>query len=379
MAVFGLGVVVAPIIGPTLGGWITDNYSWRWVFYINLPIGILAIFLTRMFIEDPPYLKHGRSSTIDYIGFALLALWVGSLQVVLDKGQEEDWLASPMIRILGVLFIVGLIAFLFWELCIKHPIVHLRIFLDRNFAAGTALITVVGVVLYGCIALVPLFLQQLMGYSALQSGLAISPRGLGSLTAMLIVGRIIGIVDARALVVFGFVLLGYATMQFANLNLVIAPSNIITPNVLSGLALACIFVPLTTLTMGTLPQRELGNATGMFNLMRNLGGSIGIAIVTTLLSRGAQIHQANLVSHLTPYDPAYQQRVAQVTAGLTPMLGAPAAQQAANVTIYGELVRQSTLASYVDDFRAMAMICFICIPLMFIFRKPKHALQGGAH
>jgi MFS transporter, DHA2 family, multidrug resistance protein len=379
MAVWALGVVVAPIIGPTLGGWITDNYSWRWVFYINLPIGVLAVAMTQMFVEDPPYLSHGRSGTIDYIGFGLLAIWVGSLQIMLDKGQLEDWLASPFIRVLAVLFVVGLIAFIVWELTVKHPIVHLRIFKDRNFATGSGLMTVVGVILYGSIALVPLFLQQLLGYSAFESGLALSPRGIGSLCMMLIVGRIIGVIDSRLLVVLGFGLLGFATMQFANLSLMIAPRNIIWPNILSGLSMACIFVPLTTLTMGTLPQRELGNATGMFNLMRNLGGSVGIATVTTLLSRGAQIHQAILVGHLTPYDAAFREHMARGVAALAPQVGSIVAGRAMTGVSYLELLRQSVLSSYVDDFRFMAMLCFLCIPAMLLFRKPQHAVEISGH
>lgn len=380
MAIFGLGIVVAPIVGPTLGGWITDNYSWRWVFYINLPIGMAAVAMVGAFIEDPPYLSHGRSRTIDYIGFGLLAIWVGSLQIMLDKGQQEDWLESPFIRTLLVIAAVGLVAFVVWELTIEHPIVHLKILKDRNFATGTALIAVVGVVLYGSIALLPLFLQQLLGYSALDSGLAISPRGVGSLCMMVVVGRLIGIIDARLLVTFGFGLLGLATLQFAHLSMVIAPTNIVWPNVFSGVALACMFVPLTTLAMGTLPNHELGNATGLFNLMRNLGGSMGIALVTTLLSRGAQIHQVALVGHLTPYDYAYQQRLAQITAGLSPKIGELAASQQAQAGVYGEVLRQAVLQSYVDDFRLMAVMCLLCIPALLLFQRPVHApLPGAAH
>lgn len=382
MAVFGVGVVVAPIIGPTLGGWITDNYSWRWVFYLNLPIGILSVFLVQMMVIDPPYLRHGHHGTrIDYIGFGLLALWVGSLQIMLDKGQQEDWLASPLIRVLAASAALGLVAFVAWELCVEHPIVHLRILKNRNFAAGTALMTMVGAVLYGSIALVPLFLQQLMGYSAMQSGLAISPRGLGSLCVMLMVGRLVGLIDARFLILCGFIILGFATMMFGDLTLSMAPRNITLPNIISGAALALLFVPLSTLAVATLPQREMGNATGIYNLMRNLGGSIGIAVVTTMLSRNAQTHQVAIVAHLTPYDPAYQERLASTAQAMAPMLGTPAATDAAQASLYATTLQQASLMAFVDDFRLMAVMCFICIPAILLFKKPGHPLAApaGAH
>jgi MFS transporter, DHA2 family, multidrug resistance protein len=382
MAVFGLGVVVAPIIGPTLGGWITDNYSWRWVFYLNLPIGVMAVLLVQMMVIDPPYLRHGHHGTkIDYIGFGLLALWVGSLQVMLDKGQQEDWLASPLIRTLAIGAAFGLLAFVIWELCVEHPIVNLRILKNRNFAAGTALMTVVGAVLYASIALVPLFLQQLMGYSAVQSGMAISPRGLGSLCMMLVVGRLIGIIDARFLIFCGFIILGFATMMFGDLTLSMAPRNITLPNVISGAALALLFVPLSSLAVATLSNREMGNATGIYNLMRNLGGSIGIAMVTTLLARNAQNHQVAMVAHLTPYDPAYQERLASITQRLTPALGSVAAGNAAPGIIYQTTVQQATLMAFVDDFRLLAIMCFLCVPAVFLFSRPKRhaAPPPGAH
>src|SRR5216683_1908464 len=211
MAVFGLGVVVAPIIGPTLGGWITDNYSWRWIFYINVPIGILAALMARTFIEDPPYIKNQRPGRIDYIGFGLMAVALGTLQLMLDKGQEEDWFSSSLITWAAILSIMTFIAFIIWEMRSKDPIVNLRILGNRNFAVGTALMTVLGIVLYGTIALLPLFLQTLMGYPALQSGLAVSPRGIGSVLSMIIVGRLIGRVNGRYLLLFGFGVLTFST------------------------------------------------------------------------------------------------------------------------------------------------------------------------
>src|SRR6266404_5649108 len=309
MAVYGLGIVVAPIIGPTLGGWITDNYSWRWIFYINVPIGILAVLMANTFIEDPPYIRNQRPGRIDYIGFGLMALGLATLQIVLDKGQEEDWFSSSFI-VWGVVFaVVALVAFIIWELRAKEPIVNLRVLANRNFAVGTALIAAMGVVLYGTIALLPLFLQTLIGYPALQSGLAVSPRGIGAVFSMIIVGRLVGKIDGRYLIMFGFSVLGFSTYLLSDIDLQISMGTIVWPQIVSGLAMGFVFVPLTVMATGTLTAEQIGNATGIFNLMRNIGGSFGIATVTTMLARGAQLHQAAMVSHLTPYDAAFQQRL----------------------------------------------------------------------
>ncbi|HKV36693.1 MAG TPA: DHA2 family efflux MFS transporter permease subunit [Pyrinomonadaceae bacterium] len=378
MAVYGMGIVVAPIIGPTLGGWITDNYSWRWIFYINVPIGILAVFMASTFLEDPPYIRSQRPGRIDYIGFGLMALGLAALQIVLDKGQEEDWLSSSFITKLIVIAIVALIAFVVWELRTKEPIVNLRVLGNRNFAVGVVLITAMGVVLYGTIALLPLFLQTLMGYPALQSGLAVSPRGIGAVVSMIVVGRLVGKIDGRYLVMFGFVVVGYSSYLLADINLDISISSIVWPQIIAGLAMGFVFVPLTVMTTGTLSNEQIGNATGIFNLMRNVGGSFGIAAVTTMLARGAQVHQAAMVSHLTPYDTAFQQRVSE----LAGVLGGPAsvmlAQQQAYGAIYQTLVRQANLLAYIDNFRFLAFMCVICAPAALLFKRVRNGRSTPA-
>jgi DHA2 family multidrug resistance protein len=371
MAVFGLGVVVAPIIGPTLGGWITDNYSWRWIFYINIPIGILAIFMARTFIEDPPYIKNQRPGRIDYIGFGLMALALGAVQLVLDKGQESEWFASSFITWVTILSVAAAISFVIWELRSKDPIVDLRVLVNRNFAVGTSLMVVMGIVLYGTIALLPLFLQTLLGYPAVASGMAVSPRGFGAVVSMLIVGRLIGKINSRYLIMFGFTVLGYSTYQFSNINLEISIGSIVWPSIISGFAMGFIFVPLTTMALGTLSNEQMGNASGVFNLMRNTGGSVGIATVTTLLARGAQVHQAAMVSHLTPYDPAYQERLHQLAQGFATRGGSVVAEQQAYAGLYGTLVRQAMLLSYVDVFRLLGFLCLLCIPATLLFRRVK--------
>src|ERR1041384_1000159 len=342
MAVFGLGVVVAPIIGPTFGGWITDNYSWRWIFYINIPIGVLAVIMSNMFVEDPPYIREQRPGRIDYVGFGFMALALGAMQLVLDKGQEEEWFASSFITWVTILSVTALLIFVIWELRSREPIVDLHVLANRNFAVGTSLMIILGIVLYGTIALLPLFLPSLMGYPAVESGMAVSPRGIGAIASMLIVGRLINRVRGRYLVMFGFTVLALSIYQFSKINLEISISSIVWPNIFSGFAMGFIFVPLTTMALGTLTNEQMGNASGVFNLMRNTGGSVGIATVTTLLARGAQVHQAAMVAHLTPYDPAFQQRLGQMAA----RGGAGMATQQAYAGIYGILVRQATLLSY---------------------------------
>jgi DHA2 family multidrug resistance protein len=377
MALFGLGVVVAPIIGPTLGGWITDNYSWRWIFYINVPVGALAVFMANTFVEDPPYIRDRKPGRIDFIGFGLMALGLASLELVLDTGQKNDWFASNQIILSAILSVVALVAFIIWELTTDEPIVNLRILKNRNFAVGTLLIASVGIVLYGSTALLPLFLQTLLGYPAVQSGLTVSPRGFGSVASMLIVGRLIGKVDGRFLIMFGFVVLAYSTYMLTGINLEITSSNVTWPLVISGFAMGFIFVPLTTMTMGTLRNDQMGNAAGIYNLMRNTGGSIGIAAMTTFLARGAQQHQSAMVSHLTPYDPAFQRRFHMLAGVFASGGGGPGPTQKAYGAIYGTLVRQAMLMSYIDNFRLLAYLCVVCIPAALLFKRVR-ASKGAS-
>jgi len=371
MAVYGMGIVVAPIIGPTLGGWITDNYSWRWIFYINVPVGILAILMANMFVEDPPYIRSQRPGRIDYIGFGLMAVGLATLQIVLDKGQEDDWFASAFIARSIFIAVVALVAFVIWELRTAEPIVNLRVLANRNFAVGTALIAAMGIVLYGTIALLPLFLQTLLGYPALQSGLAVSPRGIGAIVSMIVVGRLVGKIDGRYLIMFGFGLVGFSTYLLGDINLQISISSIVWPQIASGLAMGFVFVPLTVIATGTLSNEQIGNATGIFNLMRNVGGSFGIAAVTTMLARGAQVHQAAMVSHLTPYDPVFQQRVHEMMTGIATHGNLMAASQQAYGVVYQSLVRQATLLAYIDNFRLLAFMCLVCLPAGLLFKKVK--------
>lgn len=380
MAVYGMGIVVAPIIGPALGGWITDNYSWRWIFYINLPIGALAAFMANAFVEDPPYVKNQKPGTIDYLGFGLMALGLGALELTLDLGQQRDWFESPLIVFTASVSALSVLSFIFWELYVDEPIVNLRVFLNRNFAIGCAAIASVGVVLYGSTALLPLFLQTLLGYPAVDSGLAVSPRGVGSIISMIIVGRIIGKMDARYLIAFGFCVLAVSTWMFTGINLYIAQSNIQIPMIISGFAMGFVFVPLTTLSMSTLPNEQIGNASGIYNLMRNTGGSIGIAVMTTMLARNSQVHQNVLAGNTNIYNPAFQQYVQQISSGFAGAFDPATATQAAYSSIYGMLEKHAAVLAYIDDFRMLAILCVLCVPAGFLFKAVRHAKPiEGAH
>jgi DHA2 family multidrug resistance protein len=373
MAIFAQGVVVAPILGPTIGGWITDNYSWRWIFYINLPVGILAVVMAKWLVEDPPYIKRNAAATIDFVGFGLLAVWLATLQIVLDKGQEADWFGAEWVRVSTAVSIIAFVGFIWWEFTTDHPLVDLRVFKNRNFTIGLILMTSLAAILYGTTAQLPLFLQTLMGYPALQSGYALSPRGIAAFVTTWFVGRIVGKVRARWMLCFGFVTLAISSFMLANINLEISQMDVIWPSIINGIAISFIFVPLTTTTMSQLGQAQLGNASGLYNLMRNLGGSIGIAFVTTMLARGAQTHQALMVGHLTPTDPAFVQRFNVAKKMLSLHTDPVNATRQAYDAVYSLLDQQAHLWAFVDNFFLFGMLALAGMPLVFLFKRVQPA------
>ncbi|HXE41602.1 MAG TPA: DHA2 family efflux MFS transporter permease subunit, partial [Candidatus Baltobacteraceae bacterium] len=376
MAVFAQGVVVAPILGPVIGGWITDNYSWRWIFYINLPVGILAMFLAEWFVEDPPYIQRNKKADIDFVGLGLLAVWLATMQIVLDKGQEADWFGADWVRWFTVISIAAFIAFIVREFFVEHPLVDLRVFKNRNFTIGLILMTSLAAILYGTTAGLPLFLQTLMGYPALQSGYAMAPRGIAAFITTWFVGRLVGKIRMRWMLCFGFVMLTYSSFVLSGINLGVSMSSVIWPSVLNGIAISFIFVPLTTATMSQLNQRQIGNASGLYNLMRNLGGSIGIAFVTTMLARGAQTHQALMVGHLTPTDPAFAQRFAAAKNLLSHQTDPVTATKQAYSAVYSMLDQQAHLWAFVDNFRLFALLSLCGIPLIFLLKRPQRQPIG---
>ncbi|HEV2318536.1 MAG TPA: DHA2 family efflux MFS transporter permease subunit [Verrucomicrobiae bacterium] len=369
MAAFAQGVVVAPILGPTLGGWITDNFSWRWIFYVNLPFGILATFMAQWLVEDPPYIKRNKHAAIDFIGFGVLCVWLAALQITLDKGQEADWLGAVWIRWTLTISILALIAFLVREFTAEHPLVDLRVFGNRNFAVGVFLMTVLAGILYGTTAELPLFMQTLMGYPALQSGLTQSPRGVAAFVSTFIVGRLVGKIRNRYLLSFGFFLLAYSAWMLSSINLQVSMASVIFPSILNGIAVSFIFVPLTTTTMGYLAQNQIGNASGLYNLMRNLGGSMGIAFVTTMLARGAQKHEALMVAHLTSTDPAFTQQLALAQHALARQTDPVTATGQAYTILDQTLDAQAHVWAFVDNFRLFCLLALACVPLVFLFKR----------
>jgi MFS transporter, DHA2 family, multidrug resistance protein len=331
-------------------------------------------------IEDPPYIRRNKHAGVDFAGFALLALWLGTMQIVLDRGQEDDWFQSDWICWLSVTSAAALVAFLIREFTAVHPVVDLRVLGNRNFATGLMLITALGIVLYGTTAAIPIFLQTLMGYTALDSGLTLSPRGLAAFVSTIFVGRLIGRVRNRYLLMAGFCLVALSSFMLARISLSADMATVIWPSVINGLGISFVFVPLTTSTVAYLRQDQMGNATGLYNLMRNTGGSIGIAFVTTMLARDAQIHQAMMVAHTTPYDPAFVQQVAKAKAALAVHADSVTAGLQAHQLIYDRVVQQAKLWAFVDNFRIFGVLCLVCIPLVFLFKKVKaRAGPGSAH
>jgi DHA2 family multidrug resistance protein len=378
MAFWGLGIVVAPMLGPVIGGYLTDNFSWRWVFYINLPVGLASVLMTRWFIFDPPYIRRSKSG-IDYWGIGMLALGVAALQIVLDKGQEDDWFASHWIMAATVVAIFALIAFVVRELRASHPVVQLRVFKSRTYAAGVFLMTVLGFVLYGSLLLVPIFLQTLLGYPALNAGIAMAPRGLGSFLMMPLVGTVMSRFDPRKVLAVGLVGASWSLYALSRLNLEAGYWDIFWPQFIQGAALAMLFVPLTTATMDPIPKEEMGNATSMFNLMRNLGGSFGIAAATTYLFRRQQYHTNQLGARVTAFSPAARDMSKGLAANMVAHGSDPVtAVRQAYVATWGLIERQASMLSFVDTFLAMAVVFLLVLPLLFAMKRPQSRGGGAA-
>ncbi len=381
MAVFALGVVVAPVLGPTMGGWLTDTYSWRWAFYINIPVGAFAVFMISRFVEDPPYIKNAKPGRFDAIGLGLLAVWLGALQIILDKGQEDDWFGATWIRWATAILIISFFAFLIRQLRHDKPLVDLRVFRHRNFTLGCLLIGLFGAAIYGLVTLLPLFYQELMGYTALAAGWAVSPRGIGAILAMPMIGYLTAKIDNRLLIAFGFGLFAITSIWFGEVNLAIGQWSFLWAIVLSGFGSGCVFVPLSTTTMAFLKNEEIGNASGLYNLLRNIGGSIGISIVNTIVARHEQLHRNELSASLAQGRLAVRGAVQGIEHYLGSQGASPAtASQQAYGLLNQTLNAQSRLWSYVDDFRYMALVCFACVPIVFALKKSVgRGRPGAAH
>jgi len=379
MAIFGIGAMFGPIVGPALGGWITDNLNWRWIFYINLPIGLIAMIMCTFFIFDPAYLKRsGSAMKIDYWGLFLLTTSMGALQVVLDKGQQEDWFNSSFIILFSIITLVSLVALIWVELTHEHPIINLRLFKNVSFSAGNFIMFVVGFCLYSSIMLIPLFLQTLMGYSATDAGMVMAPGGVATLITMPFVGAALAKRDGRKIVFFGLLIGASAMFIMQGLNLQGSFWNYTWPRIVLGFGLAMIFVPLTTVTLATIPRAEMGNATGMFNLLRNIGGSVGIAVAATLLARLGQFYQTSLVAHVTPYNSAWQMRFDGLKRTLVAKgIAVAQADQTALGMMYGLVRRQAGVLAFNRIFWIIGVAFLAIIPLLLLLKRPSHQTDGG--
>jgi MFS transporter, DHA2 family, multidrug resistance protein len=380
-AVYGMAVVLAPAIGPTLGGWITDNFEWRWIFFINIPVGLLSLLLTNRLIQDPPYLKsQKRGRRVDYIGLGLLAVGLGFLQVVLDKGERDDWFASHFILIVTIISVAALIALVIWEWYHDDPIIDLHLFRDRSFAVGNFLMFIVGFALMSSTVLLPLFMQTILGYTAEQAGLALMPGGFAIIMAMPIIGFLLSKYDARWLLVFGLSLLSFALFYMTRFDPQVDFRTMAMARVLQGLGLSCLFVPINTAAYAFLPKEKNNAASGLINLGRNVGGSLGISVVATMLSRRTQFHQMRLTGSLNAGNNWFESTLN----GLIHNFRAHGANMTqathqAYAVIANMINQQATALAYIDDFWLVGWCVVIMIPLVFLMKRVKPGGPMAVH
>jgi MFS transporter, DHA2 family, multidrug resistance protein len=381
MAIFGIGAMFGPIIGPALGGYVTDQLNWRWIFYINFPIGVIAVIMAAAFLFDPPYLRNKQKISIDYWGLALLVLGFGALQIVLDKGQQDDWFDSGFIVAFAIVAAVSLLLLVVVELRHPHPIVNLRLFKYVSYAAGNFLMFIFGFCLYSSIVLIPLFLQTLMGYDATMAGMVLAPGGVVTLCTMPFVGAALSRgVQGRYIVLCGLVIGATSMFIMHGFTLEASYFDFVWPRMVLGLGLGMIFVPLTTTTLSVIPKPEMGNATGMYNLLRNIGGSVGIAVSATLLQRFNQLYQNVLVAHANPMNPAFQQQLAALSqAAVTRGVPKSEAQQTALAMIYSMIRRQAGMLSYNHIFWILGVAFLAVIPFLYLLRRGEGEAPAGMH
>jgi len=370
MAAYGLGIVVAPVLGPTLGGWLTDTWSWRYAFYINIPVGILAVIMISRFVHDPPYIKNAKVGPFDNIGFGLLVVWTGCLQIVLDKGQEDDWFGAVWVRWAVSALVIALIGWIWRSWSHPKGLVDLHILRNRNFRVGLFMIAMLGMCIYITIAILPLYYQEILGYTAFTAGLVVGPRGIGSFIGSPVVGILASRFDPRRLLCLGFLGFAVCSFIFGTVNLAIGPYTLLIPITVTGFALSFVFVPLATLTTSTIHNQEMGNATGLFNMLRNIGGSIGIAMATTALVRRADLYQNYLAANLSPSGAALQQKSAAIAYYLGHRIGPAGARPGSYGLIYGLMQQQAAMRAYVDVFQWTAVLALVCAFATWLFRKP---------
>jgi DHA2 family multidrug resistance protein len=374
MAVWAMGAIVAPVLGPVLGGWLTDNFSWRWVFYINLPVGLVSVVMIKAFLKDPPYLRRS-SARIDSWGLATLAIWVAALQIMLDKGQEKDWFDSRFILVLAVACAVGIVAWVARELSTREPVAELRVFRQVPFGAGTMVMALTGFVMYGGQVTISIWLQTLLGYPSMQAGEAMLAVGLGAAFAMPIASALVTRFDPRKVCACGALGLTLSFYQLMGFNLGIGYWDLFWPQFLQGASIGLVFVPLAVVTMAFIPKEKMGNATSLFNMMRNIGGGVGISLVTTMLIRQGQQQTNLLVANITPTSPLAQSLLA-AGRGLFASAGPVLADQQAYATLFGLVLREATMVGLVRVFQLLGMLSLMVIPLIALTKRPPKGQSG---
>jgi DHA2 family multidrug resistance protein len=377
MAIWSFGIMAAPVLGPTLGGWITDNYSWRWIFYINLPIGVFSLVMISLFIFDPPYMKRG-TMRFDTWGMGMLALGMGALQIMLDKGQEEDWFGSRFIITLAITAGVMLTAFVIREIYTPQPLVKLSLFKIRSFTAGVIISTVLAFVLYASLVTLPLFMQELLGWTAQTAGIWTSPRGIVTALCLPLVAYLLGKRwDPRWLVAFGMIVSSMAFFGYSRMSLDSGTWNILGHQINQGAGQAFLFVPLTILTMEMIPKEDIPYATSLFSVLRNIGASMGISFVTTSLARRSQLHQTRIASDMSmqrALERLDQAQAAFMRHGSDPVT---AAHQGL-ASVYATLQQQASLISFIDVFYVLGWLFLLVIPLLLLMRKSGRAHKGAS-
>ncbi|HUN85996.1 MAG TPA: DHA2 family efflux MFS transporter permease subunit [Terracidiphilus sp.] len=377
-ALYGMAVVVAPAIGPTIGGWITDSYTWRWIFFLNIPVGIASLLLTSRIVEDPPYLKRMRTriGKVDGIGLGLLALTIGTLQIVLDKGQEDDWFGSRFIVACTVVVVIGLIALLYREITAKHPVIDLALYRRRNFAMSQIVMVVIGAALYSTTVMIPQFLQEMMGYTATQAGMALSAGGLVLMLILPIVGWLGQKMDPRLMITIGFALLSFGIWRIGDLYLGITFWNAVSWRVIMVLGMPFLFVPISVMSYVGIPQEKNNEVSGLTALARNIGGSIGVSFISTMLVRRAQVHQEFLSAHAYSGSPQYRlMQQAMVHALEARRFSSANAMGSAAAQIYSQMLVQARTLAYIDTVHVLVVLLVCLIPIGYLMKKPRFRPQ----
>ncbi|WP_144142053.1 DHA2 family efflux MFS transporter permease subunit [Paraburkholderia sp. BCC1884] len=381
-SISAIAIVVAPVLGPTLGGWITDNFSWRWVFLLNVPVGVLTTLAVMQLVEDPPGKEKGTSKvSVDYIGITLIAIGLGCLQVMLDRGEDDDWFSSGFICLFAVLAVAGIVGATFWLLYTKKPVVDLRCLKDRNFALGCLTIGAFAMILYGSAVLVPQLAQQQLGYTAMLAGLVLSPGAVLIVLEIPIISKMMPYVQTRFLVAIGFALLACALAYSHLLVPDIDYATLVKMRSAQSLAIGFLFVPITTLAYLTVPPRLNDDASALFTMFRNVAGSIGISLSTALIRERTQARMAHLSEHMSTLSQNYNDAIQRSAQTIAEMTGVPFAQamQTATGRMYTEFISQSTILAYVDVFAILAVFCVLCIPMTLFFSPAKAAGGAGGH